>query len=128
MAAAAAEPLTNPLQKQASSEDMRNFMEKVKRKIGEEKYQSFLDVVGEYQDKQTGIHKLLEQVSVLLSDEPNLTKELNHLLPDGISMLKVERKPSGIVPKPRSRWLSGFRYVFVGGLGITLGIWAQLLF
>ncbi|KAM5570587.1 paired amphipathic helix protein Sin3-like 3 [Rosa sericea] len=121
---AAAEPFANPLQKQAVSEDIKNFMEKVKRGIGEEKYQSFLDVVGEYQDKQTSIHKLLEEMSVLLCVEPDLVKELNHLLPDGISKLEIERK----VPKPKSRWLSGLRYVCVGGLGLTLGIWAHLLF
>lgn len=30
--------------------------------IGEEKYHAFLDLVGEYQDKKTSIHKLLEEV------------------------------------------------------------------
>ncbi len=56
-----------------------------KRFIGEPlTYKSFLEILHKYQKEQKGINEVLEQVSALFADHPDLLREFTYFLPDPV--------------------------------------------
>eukprot|EP01084_Bolivina_argentea_P274627 468144_1 len=56
-----------------------------KRFIGEpQTYKAFLEILHKYQKEQKGIKEVLEQVSALFADHPDLLREFTYFLPDPV--------------------------------------------
>jgi histone deacetylase complex regulatory component SIN3 len=47
-------------------------------------YQAFLEILHTYQQEQRGIREVLEQVSALFSEHPDLLREFSHFLPEAV--------------------------------------------
>jgi histone deacetylase complex regulatory component SIN3 len=47
-------------------------------------YQAFLEILHTYQQEQRGIREVLEQVSALFSEHPDLLREFAHFLPEAV--------------------------------------------
>mmetsp|Transcript_13663 Transcript_13663/g.19538 ORF Transcript_13663/g.19538 Transcript_13663/m.19538 type:complete len:1843 (+) Transcript_13663:250-5778(+) len=63
-----------------------------KRFVNEPKtYQQFLEILHTYQKEQRGIREVLEQVSRLFADHPDLLKEFTHFLPEAVQEQAKER-------------------------------------
>ena len=54
-------------------------------------YQTFLEILHTYQKEQRGIKEVLEQVSALFADHPDLLKEFTFFLPDAVQEQAKER-------------------------------------
>ena len=54
-------------------------------------YQSFLEILHTYQKEQRGIREVLEQVSTLFADHPDLLKEFTYFLPEAVQEQAKER-------------------------------------
>lgn len=54
-------------------------------------YQTFLEILHTYQKEQRGIKEVLEQVSSLFADHPDLLKEFTFFLPDAVQEQAKER-------------------------------------
>jgi len=54
-------------------------------------YQTFLEILHTYQKEQRGIKEVLEQVSNLFADHPDLLKEFTFFLPDAVQEQAKER-------------------------------------
>ncbi|GBG25023.1 Paired amphipathic helix protein Sin3b [Hondaea fermentalgiana] len=63
-----------------------NYVTKIKKRFSEETdtYKSFLDILHSYQNEQRSINEVLEQVSNLFKDHPDLLKEFTYFLPDAV--------------------------------------------
>mmetsp|Transcript_6575 Transcript_6575/g.13303 ORF Transcript_6575/g.13303 Transcript_6575/m.13303 type:complete len:1590 (+) Transcript_6575:983-5752(+) len=63
-----------------------NYVTKIKKRFSEETdtYKSFLDILHSYQNEQRSIKEVLEQVSNLFKDHPDLLKEFTYFLPDAV--------------------------------------------
>ncbi len=63
-----------------------------KRFIGEpQTYKAFLEILHKYQKEQKGIKEVLEQVSALFADHPDLLREFTYFLPDPVQDQARER-------------------------------------
>jgi paired amphipathic helix protein Sin3a len=63
-----------------------------KRFIGEpQTYKAFLEILHTYQKEQRGIKEVLEQVSTLFADHPDLLREFTYFLPDPVQDQARER-------------------------------------
>jgi len=87
---------------QAPQEEEGNFIEfdhaitfvtKIKRRFADEPrvYQQFLEILHTYQKEQRGIKDVLEQVSVLFADHPDLLKQFTYFLPEAVQEQAKER-------------------------------------
>ena len=56
-----------------------------------ETYKQFLEILHTYQKEQRGIKDVLEQVSTLFADHPDLLKEFTYFLPDAVQEQAKER-------------------------------------
>lgn len=56
-----------------------------------ETYKAFLEILHTYQKEQRGIKDVLEQVSTLFADHPDLLKEFTYFLPDAVQEQAKER-------------------------------------
>ena len=54
-------------------------------------YQQFLEILHTYQKEQRGIREVLEQVTSLFADHPDLLKEFTHFLPEAVQEQAKER-------------------------------------
>jgi len=54
-------------------------------------YQQFLEILHTYQKEQRGIREVLEQVSSLFADHPDLLKEFTYFLPEAVQEQAKER-------------------------------------
>ena len=54
-------------------------------------YQQFLEILHTYQKEQKGIREVLNQVSALFADHPDLLKEFTHFLPEAVQEQAKER-------------------------------------
>lgn len=68
-------------------------MTTIKRRFADEPrtYQTFLEILHTYQKEQRGIKEVLEQVSALFADHPDLLKEFTFFLPDAVQEQAKER-------------------------------------
>ncbi len=63
-----------------------------KRFIGEpQTYKAFLEILHKYQKEQKGIKEVLERVSALFADHPDLLREFTYFLPDPVQDQARER-------------------------------------
>jgi Histone deacetylase complex, SIN3 component len=87
---------------QSAQEDEGNFIEfdhaitfvtKIKRRFVHEPrvYQQFLEILHTYQKEQRGIKDVLEKVSALFADHPDLLKQFTYFLPEAVQEQAKER-------------------------------------
>jgi histone deacetylase complex regulatory component SIN3 len=63
-----------------------NYVTTIKKRFSNEPetYKKFLEILHTYQKEQRGIKEVLEEVSVLFSEHPDLLKEFTYFLPDAV--------------------------------------------
>lgn len=63
-----------------------NYVTTIKKRFATEPetYKKFLEILHTYQKEQRGIKEVLEEVSVLFADHPDLLKEFTYFLPDAV--------------------------------------------
>jgi paired amphipathic helix protein Sin3a len=63
-----------------------SYVTRIKRRFANdaETYKAFLDILHTYQKEQKSIKEVLDQVSELFKDHPDLLKEFTYFLPDGV--------------------------------------------
>jgi histone deacetylase complex regulatory component SIN3 len=63
-----------------------NYVTTIKKRFSDEPetYKKFLEILHTYQKEQRGIKEVLEEVSTLFADHPDLLKEFTYFLPDGV--------------------------------------------
>jgi paired amphipathic helix protein Sin3a len=63
-----------------------NYVTTIKRRFAAEPetYKKFLEILHTYQKEQRGIKEVLDEVSVLFADHPDLLKEFTYFLPDAV--------------------------------------------
>ena len=63
-----------------------NYVTTIKRRFATEPetYKKFLEILHTYQKEQRGIKEVLDEVSVLFSEHPDLLKEFTYFLPDAV--------------------------------------------
>ena len=69
------------------------YVTTVKRRFSNqpETYKSFLEILHTYQKEQRGIKEVLDQVSELFAEHPDLLKEFTYFLPDAVQEQAKER-------------------------------------
>jgi len=70
-----------------------SYVTTIKRRFQNEPqiYKAFLEILHTYQKEQRGIKDVLEQVSALFADHPDLLKEFTYFLPDAVQEQAKER-------------------------------------
>ena len=63
-----------------------NYVTTIKRRFASDPdtYKKFLEILHTYQKEQRGIKEVLDEVSVLFSEHPDLLKEFTYFLPDAV--------------------------------------------
>jgi paired amphipathic helix protein Sin3a len=63
-----------------------NYVTTIKRRFANEPdtYKKFLEILHTYQKEQRGIKEVLDEVSILFSEHPDLLKEFTYFLPDAV--------------------------------------------
>jgi paired amphipathic helix protein Sin3a len=63
-----------------------NYVTTIKKRFSSEPetYKKFLEILHTYQKEQRGIKEVLDEVSVLFADHPDLLKEFTYFLPDAV--------------------------------------------
>jgi len=63
-----------------------NYVTTIKKRFSNEPetYKKFLEILHTYQKDQRGIKEVLDEVSVLFEDHPDLLKEFTYFLPEGV--------------------------------------------
>jgi paired amphipathic helix protein Sin3a len=63
-----------------------NYVTTIKKRFSNEPetYKKFLEILHTYQKEQRGIKEVLDEVSVLFSEHPDLLKEFTYFLPDAV--------------------------------------------
>lgn len=63
-----------------------NYVTTIKKRFANEPdiYKKFLEILHTYQKEQRGINEVLDEVSVLFADHPDLLKEFTYFLPDAV--------------------------------------------
>lgn len=63
-----------------------NYVTTIKKRFSNEPttYKKFLEILHTYQKEQRGIKEVLEEVSTLFADHPDLLKEFTYFLPDAV--------------------------------------------
>lgn len=63
-----------------------NYVTKIKRRFAHDPqtYKSFLEILHTYQKQQRSIKDVLERVSVLFKDHPDLLRDFTYFLPDAV--------------------------------------------
>lgn len=63
-----------------------NYVTTIKKRFATEPeiYKKFLEILHTYQKEQRGIKEVLDEVSVLFADHPDLLKEFTYFLPDAV--------------------------------------------
>lgn len=63
-----------------------NYVTTIKRRFASEPdtYKKFLEILHTYQKEQRGIKEVLDEVSLLFADHPDLLKEFTYFLPDAV--------------------------------------------
>lgn len=63
-----------------------NYVTTIKKRFSSEPetYKKFLEILHTYQKEQRGIKEVLDEVSVLFEDHPDLLKEFTYFLPDAV--------------------------------------------
>jgi paired amphipathic helix protein Sin3a len=85
--AAAAAPNADGTQQQPLEFDHAiNYVTTIKKTFADEPetYKKFLEILHTYQKEQRGIKEVLEEVSVLFSEHPDLLREFTFFLPDAV--------------------------------------------
>jgi hypothetical protein len=69
------------------------YVTTIKKRFGDEPrtYQHFLEILHTYQKEQRGIREVLEQVSSLFADHPDLLKQFTYFLPEAVQEQAKER-------------------------------------
>ena len=70
-----------------------SYVTTIKRRFANQPrtYQQFLEILHTYQKEQRGIREVLEQVSSLFADHPDLLKEFTYFLPEAVQEQAKER-------------------------------------
>ena len=77
-----------------------SYVTNIKQRFANEPdtYKAFLDILHAYQrdqskpkEQQKGIHEVLDQVSTLFADHPDLLKKFTYFLPDAVQVQAKER-------------------------------------
>jgi len=63
-----------------------NYVTTIKRHFANEPdtYEKFLEILHTYQKEQRGIKEVLDEVSILFADHPDLLKDFAYFLPDAV--------------------------------------------
>lgn len=83
---AAAAPANNQAAAPLEFDHAINYVTTIKKRFASEPeiYKKFLEILHTYQKEQRGIKDVLEEVSSLFSEHPDLLKEFTYFLPDGV--------------------------------------------
>jgi len=76
-----------------------NYVTKIKKRfsgVNDPTYKSFLDILHSYQNEQHSLPKILEQVSNLFKDHPDLLKDFTQFLPSDIRESAVVELDKGV--------------------------------
>ena len=70
-----------------------NYVTTIKKRFSSapETYKKFLEILHTYQKEQRGIKEVLEEVSTLFADHPDLLKEFTYFLPDAVQAQAKEQ-------------------------------------
>jgi paired amphipathic helix protein Sin3a len=84
--AAAAAPNGDGAQQPLEFDHAINYVTTIKKRFSDEPetYKKFLEILHTYQKEQRGIKEVLEEVSVLFSEHPDLLREFTFFLPDAV--------------------------------------------
>jgi len=76
----------NPAGQPVEFDHAINYVTKIKRRFANDAdtYKAFLEILHTYQKEQKSIKEVLDQVSELFRDHPDLLKEFTYFLPDGV--------------------------------------------
>ena len=83
-----------------------NYVTTIKKRFADEPetYKKFLEILHTYQKEQRGIKEVLEEVSALFSEHPDLLKEFTFFLPDAVqSEAKVQLEQAAKEAEARKR-------------------------
>jgi paired amphipathic helix protein Sin3a len=71
---------------QPDIDDAISYITTIKKRFANEPeiYKQFLEILRTYRKGQLGIKDVLEQVSTLFADHPDLLKEFTYFLPDAV--------------------------------------------
>jgi paired amphipathic helix protein Sin3a len=63
-----------------------NYVTKIKRRFSHDPttYKAFLEILHTYQKQQRSIKDVLERVSILFKDHPDLLRDFTYFLPDAV--------------------------------------------
>lgn len=80
-------------------------MTKIKRRFSDDPdtYKQFLDILHTYQKQQRSIMEVLDRVSVLFQNEPDLLHDFTYFLPDAVQVQAKERLERAIRSSGRGR-------------------------
>lgn len=81
-----APPPPPPQQQPVEFDHAINYVTTIKKRFAEEPetYKKFLEILHTYQKEQRGIKDVLDEVSVLFADHPDLLKDFTYFLPDAV--------------------------------------------
>jgi paired amphipathic helix protein Sin3a len=83
-----------------------NYVTTIKRRFASEPetYKKFLEILHTYQKEQRGIKEVLDEVSLLFADHPDLLKEFTYFLPDAVqAQAKVQLDAAARESEARKR-------------------------
>lgn len=83
-----------------------NYVTTIKKRFASEPeiYKKFLEILHTYQKEQRGIKDVLEEVSELFADHPDLLKEFTYFLPDGVqAQAKIQLEQAAKEAEARKR-------------------------
>jgi histone deacetylase complex regulatory component SIN3 len=85
-----------------------NYVTTIKKRFANEPetYKKFLEILHTYQKEQRGIKEVLEEVSVLFSEHPDLLKEFTFFLPDAVqseAKAQLEQAANEAVARNKAR-------------------------
>ncbi|KAG7369838.1 paired amphipathic helix repeat-containing protein [Nitzschia inconspicua] len=79
-------PTADAVQQPLEFDHAINYVTTIKKRFSDEPetYKKFLEILHTYQKEQRGIKEVLEEVSVLFSEHPDLLREFTFFLPDAV--------------------------------------------
>ena len=86
------QPPQQPVHQAVEFDHAISYVTQIKRRFANDPntYHSFLEILHTYQKEQRGIKEVLEQVTHLFQDHPDLLKEFTFFLPDAVQELAKE--------------------------------------
>lgn len=97
-------PQQNTQQQPVEFDHAINYVTTIKKRFASEPetYKKFLEILHTYQKEQRGIKEVLDEVSVLFADHPDLLKDFTYFLPDAVQE-QAKQQLDSVVKMAESR-------------------------